>query len=236
MRSDLVRRLGRCLLMATVCAVAACTSASGHAQPSGSARASGQLQVPGCSTQVVAGSRLSARRPALVSVPGDPTGAAASPDGRWAFAALSQNGDGGDPRLAVLAIRKVAGGQRLALVRVITLPPPLTAAWGMSISPDGRLLLVAGGSGTAVLSLSKVVSGAAHPVLGVLTDGGLQHSRLLGLLRTTTPSSPMRTPATCMSSTSLWRCGAASTPLAWRSARCRLPAGRLASPSRRTAC
>jgi DNA-binding beta-propeller fold protein YncE len=97
---------------------------------------------------------------------------AASPDGRWAFAALSQNGDGGDPRLAVLAIRKVTGGQRLTLVRVITLPPPLTAAWGMSVSPDGRLLLVAGGSGTAVLSLSKVVSGAAQPVLGVLTDGG----------------------------------------------------------------
>ena len=27
-------------------------------------------------------------------------------------------------------------------------------------------------AGTAVLRLSKVVSGAAHPVLGVLTDGG----------------------------------------------------------------
>ena len=172
MRSELLRPLGRCLLMTTVCAVAACTSASGHAQGSGSARASGQLQVPGCSTQVVTGPRLSAGQPALVSVPGDPTGVAASPDGRWAFAALSQDGDGGDPRLAVLAIRKVAGGQRLALVRVITLPPPLTAAWGMSISPDGRFLLVAGGSGTAVLSLPEVVSGAAHPVLGVLTDGG----------------------------------------------------------------
>ena len=98
MRSELLRPLGRCLLMTAVCAVAACTSASGHAQRSGSARASGQLQVPGCSTQVVTGSRLSARQPALVSVPGDPTGVAASPDGRWAFAALSQNGDGGDPQ------------------------------------------------------------------------------------------------------------------------------------------
>ena len=72
----------------------------------------------------------------------------------------------------MLAIRKAAGGQQLALVRVITLPPPLTGAWGMSVSPDGQFLLVAGGPGTAVLSLSKAVSGAAHPVLGVLIDGG----------------------------------------------------------------
>jgi DNA-binding beta-propeller fold protein YncE len=166
----LLRSFGPCLLIASVCA--ACTSGAGQAQRSVSARASGQVQVPGCSTQVAKGSRLSARQPALASVPGDPTGVAASPDGRWVFAALSQDGDGGEPRLAVLAVRKAADGRRLALVRVITLPSLLTAAWGMSVSPDGRLLLVAGGSGTAVLSLSKVVSGGAHPVLGVLTDSG----------------------------------------------------------------
>ncbi len=172
MRSGLLRLLGRSLLMTTVCAVAACSSGPGHTQRPASAGASGPVQVPGCSTQVAAGSGLSERQPALVSVPGSPTGVAASPDGRWAFAALSQNGYGGDPRLAVLAVRTVASGRRLALVRVIKLPPPLTAAWGMSVSPDGRLLLVAGGSGTAVLSLPKAVSGAADPVLGVLSDGG----------------------------------------------------------------
>ena len=172
MRSGLLRLLGRSLLLTTVCAGAACSSGPGHTQRPVSAGASGPVQVPGCSTQVAAGPGLSERQPALVSVPGSPTGVAASPDGRWAFAALSQNGYGGDPRLAVLAVRTVADGRRLALVRVIKLPPPLTAAWGMSVSPDGRLLLVAGGSGTAVLSLSKVVSGAADPVLGVLSDGG----------------------------------------------------------------
>ncbi|MGH3204000.1 MAG: YncE family protein [Streptosporangiaceae bacterium] len=172
MRSELFRSLGCCLLMTAVCAVVACTSAPSQAPHPGSVPGSGPPQVPGCSTQVAAGSRLSAGQPALVSVPGDPTGVAASPDGRWAFAALSQNGNGGEPRLAVLAIRRAAGGQRLALARLITLPPPLIAAWGMSVSADGRLLLVVGGSGTAVLSLPKVESGAADPVLGVLTDAG----------------------------------------------------------------
>jgi len=100
--------------------------------------------VPGCSTQVTAGPALVASRAAQVSVPGDPTGVAASPDGRWAFAALSQGPDGGEPRIAVLAVGKT----------------------------DGRLLLIADGSGTAVLNLPKLQSGAAHPVLGVLPTNG----------------------------------------------------------------
>jgi DNA-binding beta-propeller fold protein YncE len=165
---EMARRLGCCLLLTAVSAVGACSSAPAPA----SARASAAPLVPGCSTQVTAGSRLSAGRPAQISVPGDPTGVAASPDGRWAFAALSQNGNGGDPRLAVLAISRAGGGQRLTLARLFTLPPSLNSAWGMSASPDGRLLLVAGGSGTAVLSVPRVESGAAHPVLGVLPDRG----------------------------------------------------------------
>jgi hypothetical protein len=66
--------------------------------------------LPAYSTQVAAVSRLGGRQPALISVPVDPTGVAASPDGCWAFAALSQTDYGGEPRLAVLAIRKVASG------------------------------------------------------------------------------------------------------------------------------
>jgi DNA-binding beta-propeller fold protein YncE len=70
----------------------------------------------------------------------------------------------------VLSVNKT--NARLTLVRLVTLPSPLVAAWGMTVSPDGRLLLVAGGSGTAVLSLPKLESGAAHPVLGVLPVNG----------------------------------------------------------------
>ncbi len=103
-------------------------------------------------------------------MPGDPTGVAASPDGRWAFAALSQGPDGGEPRIAVLSVGKTSG--RLTLVRLITLPGSLAGAWGITVSSDGRLLLVAGGSGAAVLSLPKLESGAARPVLGVLPANG----------------------------------------------------------------
>jgi hypothetical protein len=66
----------------------------------------------------------------------------------------------------LLSVNKTNG--RLRLVRLITLPGPLASAWGMTVSPDGRLLVVAGGTGAAVLSLPKLESGAAHPVLGVL--------------------------------------------------------------------
>ena len=97
--------------------------------------------MPGCSTRVTAGPALAASRPAQVSVPGDPTGVAASPDGRWAFAALSQGPDGGEPRIAVLSVGKTSG--RLTLVRLITLPGSLAGAWGITVSSDGRLLLVA---------------------------------------------------------------------------------------------
>jgi hypothetical protein len=96
MHSATLRRLGWCVLMTAVSAVAACTSAPAQAQHPASARASGVPQVPGCSTQVTAGPALTASRPTQVSVPGDPIGVAASPDGRWVFAALSQGPDGGD--------------------------------------------------------------------------------------------------------------------------------------------
>jgi DNA-binding beta-propeller fold protein YncE len=170
MHSVILRRFGWCALLTAVSAAAACTSAPAQAQHPASARASGVPQVPGCSTQVTAGPALVASRPAQVSVPGDPTGVAASPDGRWAFAALSQGPDGGEPRIAVLSVEKTSG--RLTLVRLVTLPGSLTGAWGMTASPDGRLLLVAGGAGTAVLSLPKLESGTADPVLGVLPTTG----------------------------------------------------------------
>jgi DNA-binding beta-propeller fold protein YncE len=170
MRSAKRRRLGWCLLLTAVSAVAACTSSPAQSQHPASARASGVPRVPGCSTQVTAGPALAASQPTQVSVPGDPTGVAASPDGRWAFAALSQGPDGGEPRIAVLSVNKTHG--RLTLVRLVTLPGPLAAAWGMTVSPDGRLLLVAGGSGAAVLSLPRLESGAAHPLLGVLHANG----------------------------------------------------------------
>jgi DNA-binding beta-propeller fold protein YncE len=169
MYSATLRRLGWCLLLTAVSA-AACTSSPAQSQHPASARASALPRVPGCSTQVTAGPALAASRPAEVPVPGDPTGVAASPDGRWAFAALSQGPDGGEPRIAVLSVNKT--NSRLTLVRLVTLPGPLAAAWGMSVSPNGRLLLVAGGSGAAVLSLPKLESGAAHPVLGVLPADG----------------------------------------------------------------
>jgi DNA-binding beta-propeller fold protein YncE len=89
-----------------------------------------------------------------------------TPDGRWAFASLT-NGDVSGA-VAVLAL---AGGT-LRLIRTVPLPVSLTGAYGMTLTHDGRLLLVAGYSATAVLSVSALEDSRGDPVAGLLTDAG----------------------------------------------------------------
>jgi hypothetical protein len=89
--------------------------------------------------------------------------------GRWAFASLSTGAviDSGGA-IAVLALS--AGGPRVA--RTVPLPASLVDAFGLAITYDGRLLLVAGYTATAVLSVAALEDGARHPLLGVLADAG----------------------------------------------------------------
>jgi DNA-binding beta-propeller fold protein YncE len=87
-------------------------------------------------------------------------------DGRWAFVSLSYTASGAGPAVAVLALSNGS----LRLVRTVSLP--LTVASGMALTHDGRFLLVAGGRGTGVLSVSALEDGSPDPVVGVLIDAG----------------------------------------------------------------
>lgn len=58
------------------------------------------------------------------------------------------------------------------LVRLVALPARLTGAFGMAMTPNGRLLLVAGYTATVVLSVPALEAGSKPAVVGVLSDAG----------------------------------------------------------------
>lgn len=86
-------------------------------------------------------------------------------DGRWAFASVS-TGIGGE--IAVIAL----GREAPRLVRTVKLPGSPADAFGMAMTRDGMLLVVAGYTATAVLSVRALEVGASDPVVGVLDDAG----------------------------------------------------------------
>jgi 6-phosphogluconolactonase (cycloisomerase 2 family) len=123
----------------------------------------------GCSTAVTASSVLATPRPVTVPVMGYPTAVVGTTDGRWAFASVTRGavsgGVGGG--IAVLALGR--GAPRL--VRTVMLPESLTGAYGMAMTRNG-LLLVAGYTATAVLSVRALENGGPDPVVGMLADAG----------------------------------------------------------------
>jgi DNA-binding beta-propeller fold protein YncE len=96
---------------------------------------------------------------AFLSLAGPPFGVAVTPNGSWAFAVESGNGE-----LAVLSTTAF----KPRLVRTIAVP---SGAQGASLTPDGRYLLVTNGvDGATVVSVSRAETGAANAVLGSLAQ------------------------------------------------------------------
>jgi DNA-binding beta-propeller fold protein YncE len=102
-------------------------------------------------------------RPATAAVPGQPTAVVGTANGRWAFASVSTSSGGA---VAVMAL----GQASPRLVRLVSLPITLAGAFGMALTPNGQLLLVAGYTATAVLSVPALEAGSKAPVMGVLAD------------------------------------------------------------------
>jgi 6-phosphogluconolactonase (cycloisomerase 2 family) len=119
----------------------------------------------GCSTQVAADGPLAAAQPVTVRVPGSPDAVVGTADGRWAFASVSGELGG---EIAVMAL----GHGAPRLVRTVPLPSSMAQAFGMTLTHDGRLLLVAAYTGTAVLSVPALEDGRGDPMVGVLADAG----------------------------------------------------------------
>ncbi len=124
-----------------------------------------------CSTRVRTGRPL--ETPVTAPVSGHPTAFVGTADGRWAFASVTTYlGEDETDGLGAVDVLRL-GGAAPRLVRTVHLPGSLGGAYGMALTHNGQLLLVAGyQTGTAVLSVRALEDGGHAPVLGVLTDAG----------------------------------------------------------------
>jgi len=171
------------MVAAAVAVCAGCTSAAAHspgtasanptrtAAPSPTATASappapsGALASPGCTAAVSTAGPLHSVATATLPVPGAPFGVAATPDGRWAFAALSVGAS--SPSVEVL---RLGGALAPTVVRDI---PVSGEPVGEAITPDGKYLLVADDDdGAAVISVARAEAGTPGAVLGTLHAPG----------------------------------------------------------------
>jgi DNA-binding beta-propeller fold protein YncE len=143
-----------------VASLVACACAGTAAAPPASPK---PLSV-GCSTAVAAGSLLPGIHPVAALAPGSPAGVIDAAGGRWVFASVTSGKKGA---VAVFA----ASPGSLRLVRAVPLPAA-AGAFGMAMTRDGRLLLVADYSATVVLRVSALEQGRGNPVAGLLTDAG----------------------------------------------------------------
>lgn len=99
---------------------------------------------------------------ANTSVPGHPFSALASPDDCWVFVSLSINRDHG----AVAVLHNQDG--QFTLDHVVALDG---AAFGESLSHDGKVLAVVGGGEVAILDVGGLEHRALNPILGTFRDG-----------------------------------------------------------------
>ncbi|HEY1819936.1 MAG TPA: hypothetical protein VGG83_08405 [Trebonia sp.] len=145
----------------------ASASAPASATAGSAAAASGAgLAAPGCSAATAAGPRLSSAGTATLPTTGDPFGLAVTPDGRWAFAVSSEATSVEVFRLG----NGTASAPAVTAVRTISLvSPTVSSLLGGTITPNGKYLLVAEGSGALVVSVADAEAGAPDLVLGALT-------------------------------------------------------------------
>jgi len=117
---------------------------------------------------------LGSVRTATLNTGGAPFGLAVTPDGRWLFVAAGEAGGsvagGAAAGGSVDVVRLGAGSGKLAvapMTLVRSIPLPVVPA-GVAITPDGRYLLLAAGSGAVVVSVARAEAGTAGAVLGTL--------------------------------------------------------------------
>jgi serine/threonine protein kinase/DNA-binding beta-propeller fold protein YncE len=134
-------------------------SFSTGAKTTGSAQAE-TLKPPGCTTQTAKGARLKHVGSRLVQTGGNPFDVATVPG----FAFVSGGGTG----LAVMNTSKP--------VPSVKWSSPLKHAQGETLTPNGRYLLVTGGTGITVFRVSSLKSVAGSPAVGSLGIPGQKHA------------------------------------------------------------
>ncbi|HTZ23105.1 MAG TPA: serine/threonine-protein kinase, partial [Streptosporangiaceae bacterium] len=116
------------------------------------------IKPPGCTTAAVKAKQLSGVRTQNASVGGKPFGVAITSNGKYSF--ISTGND-------VVMLNNQGGS--LAPTQVATIPAQ-GAKKGEAITPDGKYLLAAAGSGAYVISVPEAEAGDGGAVLGTLTS------------------------------------------------------------------
>lgn len=109
--------------------------------------------------QVAPAGKLAAVRTVMLALPGSPFGVVTTPNGAWSFVSLLS-------QIAVISNRSPGP----TLVRAVPLPAGVQAL-GVTLTTDGRTLLIASRDGVVVVDALRAQQGGADPVLGVLSSG-----------------------------------------------------------------
>jgi serine/threonine-protein kinase len=119
------------------------------------------LSLPHCTTRTAVAPTLTGVRSAAVTTGGDPFGIAVTADGQYTLVSLGNS---------IEVLRNSAG---LAPVPVRTIAAD-HASKTETLTPDGRYLLAAAGSGAVVINVAEAIQGGPDPIVGSLTspDGG----------------------------------------------------------------
>lgn len=100
-----------------------------------------------------------------VALPGHPFSTVSSPDGCWLFVSLTTSNPKSEDGVALL--RRSRG--KVELVRVFSVEGEPT---GMTLTHDGKLLVVANGEYVVFMDAAAMIAGSAsNPMLGYLRDG-----------------------------------------------------------------
>lgn len=135
-------------------------AAAGQTSSPAAIRVTRAHAVPGCATATAHARSLGTAGTSLESVPGNPFGVVVTSDGRWSFVSLVNS----------IAVLRSGGQAAPSLIRTISLPGQ--GALGEALTRDGRYLLVADGSGAAVINVARAENGSPHAVLGSLASTG----------------------------------------------------------------
>jgi DNA-binding beta-propeller fold protein YncE len=121
------------------------------------------LSPPGCVTTSARAPRLAAIHPRFVSLAGLPFAVAVTGDGRWAFVSTGVGH-------AIEVLRSGPGAGAVPVpVRQIRVPG---IVHGEVLTPDGRYLVGALGSGAVVVDVARAEQGRPGSVVGTLTSPG----------------------------------------------------------------
>lgn len=129
------------------------TGAVSRAQPTCTAATQSARSLPAAATAMT---RASPPGVIAGSAGGSPFGVAVTPGGQWAFVSVGTG----------LGVLRLSAGGPADLVRWINLPDSTA---GVALSRDGRYLLLAGGNGATVVSVSAAEQGGSQAVLGELS-------------------------------------------------------------------